>query len=389
MRSMSLKSRTLSNDQQGLVSIIVTMIILGIMVLIATSFTVIMNRERRQALDRQLSSQAFYAAESGVHDTIARLDSINGDITKCEDTPGKASGDNVLDAANQVEYTCVLVDKSPSELLIDPLGVDDSVVIRIETELPNINSILISWQDSSRDDGVTGSEFIPTSNTTHLLPQDGVSDADTAALTSNDGTGMIRATFMPLPTTLTRDNLIDAARTFFLYPREGVPSGTGSELINNGNRFIDGECNTNHPYRSFYPHYCNARFSPGPSGPLGGPTGVVYLRLQAIYKPVSVTIKAFDVDWETLELKNAQAVIDSTGKANDVLRRIQVRVPLESDFYYPDYAIESMDSICKRTAFPIGNGMSRNVELPNQGSDPSELDYNRALDQLVCNPQAP
>lgn len=381
MRYMSLKPRELSQDQQGLVSIIVTMIILGIMVLIATSFTVIMNREQRQALDRQLSSQAFYAAESGVHDTIAQLDSINGDITRCEDTPGKSSGNNILDAAGEVEYTCVLVDKSPTELLFDPISVDDSVIVRIETALPNINSILISWQDSG--EGGVGEEFIPASNSTHLLPQDGVNDPETAALTSVNGTGMLRATFMPLPPVLTRDNLIDAARTFYLYPREGVPSGTGSEFINNGGRFIDGECNTNHPYRAFFPHYCNARFSPG------GPMQVTYLRLQALYRPVSVTIKAFDVNWETLEIQNAQAVIDSTGRANDVLRRIQVRVPLSSDFYFPDYAIESMDSICKRTAFPIGNGLSRDVELPTQGSGTTELDYNRGIDQLVCNPQAP
>jgi hypothetical protein len=54
----------------GFVSIIVCMIIMTILSLITIGFAQIMAREQRQALDRQLSSQAFYAAESGVNDAL-------------------------------------------------------------------------------------------------------------------------------------------------------------------------------------------------------------------------------------------------------------------------------------------------------------------------------
>jgi hypothetical protein len=55
-------------------------------------------------------------------------------------------------------------------------------------------------------------------------------------------------------------------------------------------------------------------------------------------------------------MEGAQAVIDSTGKAQDVLRRIQVNVPLRatSQNELSDYAIQSTDAICKR--FSVMNG---------------------------------
>lgn len=53
----------------------------------------------------------------------------------------------------------------------------------------------------------------------------------------------------------------------------------------------------------------------------------------------------------SLGLKGAQIKVDSTGKAQDVLRRIQVRLPLNatgSQNQLPDNALQSTDSICKR-----------------------------------------
>jgi hypothetical protein len=46
----------------------------------------------------------------------------------------------------------------------------------------------------------------------------------------------------------------------------------------------------------------------------------------------------------------AQAIIDSTGQAGDVLRRLQVTVPLQASSrdQLADYVIQTTDSICKR-----------------------------------------
>jgi len=81
-----------------------------------------------------------------------------------------------------------------------------------------------------------------------------------------------------------------------------------------------------------------------------------YLRIRALYRNVALQVEGANAGGSQLELKGAQAVIDSTGRAQDVLRRIQVNVPLgaTSQNQLSDYAIQSTDAICKR--FSVMNG---------------------------------
>ena len=81
-----------------------------------------------------------------------------------------------------------------------------------------------------------------------------------------------------------------------------------------------------------------------------------HLRISSIYRDVSLQVSATNTSGGAVELKNAQAVIDSTGKAQDVLRRIQVNVPYgtSSKNALSDYAIKSTDSICKRYSVMTG-----------------------------------
>ena len=58
-------------DQRGIASLIITMVSMVIVTLIVLGFATLSRREQRQSLDRQLSTQAFYAAESGVEDARA------------------------------------------------------------------------------------------------------------------------------------------------------------------------------------------------------------------------------------------------------------------------------------------------------------------------------
>jgi hypothetical protein len=51
------------------------------------------------------------------------------------------------------------------------------------------------------------------------------------------------------------------------------------------------------------------------------------LRLNSMYQPSDITVEAYHGGTQ-LGISGAQAIVDVTGKANDVLRRIQVRVPV-------------------------------------------------------------
>jgi hypothetical protein len=72
-----------------------------------------------------------------------------------------------------------------------------------------------------------------------------------------------------------------------------------------------------------------------------------YMRVSSIYKDVSLVVRATDAADVPLSLAGTQAVIDSTGKAKDVLRRIQVHIPITPTGGV-DYALQTTDAICKR-----------------------------------------
>lgn len=375
----------LTHQQQGMVSIIVVMVMMGIMVLVATSFALLMRREERQALDRQLSTQAFYAAESGIHDVAAKISTFTSDVTNCND-PRVKNGNQNLDSAGVVAYTCVLINRSPDSLLYDPLPMDSSTVVRLESPTGAISRIDISWRDDSKSG--TGNKFLPAGGAngadSHPLPQKNIADARTANLTASDGTGMVRATIMPIrnPNNITRDQLVADAKTYFLYPKENTAAANAFSSANgasNNAYFLDGNCNSGST-----PYYCNTRIT----NLQGTNNGVIYLRLKSLYKETAVNIRIYNNGVQS-KIANAQAVIDSTGRANDVLRRIQVRIPLKGGFLVPDFAIESMDTICKRMAFSSSTSapdIEMPIEDPNTSNTVGNVYYNNSLDRIVCDP---
>jgi hypothetical protein len=93
-----------------------------------------------------------------------------------------------------------------------------------------------------------------------------------------------------------------------------------------------------------------------------------YVRLQSIYTTSSVTINT-DNGTGLLELSDAQVVVDATGKAQDVLRRIQVRYNVNtSGDIVPLFAVHSAGSICKRIT--VLGGVANTVS-PSVVSDPA------------------
>src|SRR5437762_1324315 len=61
------------NKDRGVASIIVTFMFLLVISLIVVAYGRIIRREQQQSLDRQLSTAAFYAAESGINVTVKYL----------------------------------------------------------------------------------------------------------------------------------------------------------------------------------------------------------------------------------------------------------------------------------------------------------------------------
>ncbi|MCA9327207.1 hypothetical protein KDA14_01640, partial [Candidatus Saccharibacteria bacterium] len=103
---------TTKKNEAGMVSFMITMIMLIVISLVVIGFTQVVNRNRREVLDRQLSSQAFYAAESGVNDAITKIKadvSSGTSPTKQTSCSGSDYPATTLNANPLVSYSCVLV----------------------------------------------------------------------------------------------------------------------------------------------------------------------------------------------------------------------------------------------------------------------------------------
>ncbi len=322
---------SLKDQQSGLVSIVIAIGFITIISLIATGFALVSRREGRQALDRQLSTQAFYAAESGVNDAIQKIKAGAANITDCDQVntinPAQAS------LGNELAYTCVLINESPTNLEFDQsAGVS---IKRVQAASP-ITKLRISWQSKNND-----KTFAPAGSQA-VLPQ-----KDYVANNSNkfpSTAPILRLTATPVPGGFTRQDLINNTQTLFLYPYEvNSPANPVQQPFQSGldtqGSIVSGNCHEDNDSLNL-PRYCNVEIT-------GLNSTLIYLSLKSLYTDSNVAIEAFGADGQ-LTLLNGQAVIDATGRANDVLRRIQVRVPIEETSDVPGFALQVTDGICKK-----------------------------------------
>lgn len=337
--------------QEGFVSIIIAMVLIAIISLVTLGFAYLAQQNQRNALNRQLSTQAFYAAESGVNDAVKNLSTI-GDVTSCDDTSRVGTG--TINATNNVQYTCVLINTSPDNLVYDSISDKESTVVRITTSTPVAN-IKFSWGDPA---GPT--MYAPTGTaTTFPLPNQptygGTCGTGCDAFTANypNTIGILRTTIIPTSAATSSDNLLNGAQNIFMYPASATTGNTGGNfafrsggaLSTEGN-FASGRC-----FSTNIPLACNVLVT-------GLNSSDFYIRMKAMYKPVKVYILAVDAANAPVKLQGAQAIVDATGRAQDVVRRIQVRVPLSPGYYFPEFGIESGNTICKRlSVFPGGTSV--------------------------------
>lgn len=341
--------RTTTIKQKGMVSIVVTLVMMIVLSLIVISFSQIMRREQRQSLDKQLETQAFYAAESGVNAAIKLLQTqiAAGTLTSyttCGTFPVASAP--TLDPTTNSAVTCILVNTSPTTLTYSPVPVNTAQVIPINTAAP-INYIEVAWQDPNAPAGAT---FPPVSAITPTFPSVGS--------WSSTGAGVLRIDLVPVTGANTLGpggNLYTQNQVFFLYPMTSLLANVSTSvvaapgLLNIADSSKGGitsiTCNT-----GSLPNYCLAHIPI--QGAYWAASTSFYMRIVPIYSSASVTITAYSTAATPapLALSGAQAIVDSTGRGADVLKRISVHVPLKPKAVsaIPNvYAIDVGTSLCK------------------------------------------
>jgi hypothetical protein len=331
-------------------------------------FATIARREQRQALDKQLSNTAYYAAESGINYLANKLRTSSlSDADTCR--AGNTAIAGFSNVGPNVQYTCALIKQSVDSVDFT-LARDGSRIVKLTSPSP-ISKIEIDWQDSE----VPGASIF--GNSGHYLPQTGL------AGTYADDAPILRTMILPLPNSFNSANINAWTRNYFVFPFTDPPPlsnndfGTANTTATNVS-FVDGYCGQNGT-----PKKCRAQLTN-----IQGITSsnTVYVRVKSLYRPSNVTIKSYDINGVQQKINGAQAVLDVTARAADVVKRVQAKVPIDSDFYLPDFALQTADSICKRfNTWP--NGISYTSINPGSGRHAdSPIDIDANIENQNCNP---
>jgi Tfp pilus assembly protein PilX len=339
------RTNQLHHNQAGLMSFIVAIIIMILLSLIVLAFGRLVRREQRQTLDRQLNTQAFYAAESGVNDAVNALKAFpaltSKDYDECTGPNSFVDDANALGAGlnpaidDPIVYSCLLVDNSLPELNYKEVATSQSTTVPINAAGGSpISTLEISWEDTAiKTPNLAGCPgFFPT-----LYPDNWPATCQI---------GVLRLELVPFTGARTRDDLVRQRAITFVSPQGSGGNAnlnfSGAAIDNQGLRQM-GDCSGGGPG----PRRCTLRITLD-AGAAGMQTG--YLRMRSVYRPTEVTIRAFN-GANQLELTGAQVQIDVTGRANDILKRVRVARPLESDGdLFPEFALQSKSTQCKRMA---------------------------------------
>ena len=322
-------------NESGAVSMITVIFIAVVLTVITTSFIRLTINEQRESIDDDLTTRAYYAAESGVQDAIASIKDGTVDDSRSEIcTPN--TGDGVLssDSALDTSYTCQLIDLSPNEYQAY-IEDGDSRTFKVQTETNSVDNIQIGWHIYGDSVNYDGTDVALRDNTELPIKSEWRDASDPTSILTYPA--MVRLQIFSVPEAgVTRDNIENYVS--FLTPHSAGSASIALPAFDGGVRPAD--CSLAAIDTGNY--VCNVTI-----------TGIddanrdYYVRVQSIYTGTNIEIQARDGSDNPLSIVDAQAVIDVTGRAGDVFRRVEERIDLSIDELWPDYAVLSAGDICK------------------------------------------
>lgn len=345
------------NKQQGAVSLFIVIFTALLITIITISFMQLMVRDQRQATYSDLSDSAYDSAVAGVEDAkralLMQQDCIGDSSTTCETIRGainahecstlttiletdgivkQQAGDEKLEQG----YTCVKITQNTDDYL-GSIDADSAAKLIPLQGTGDFNKIVVSWALSKNGGSVTlpdtgiislpkkGSDW-PESRPA-LLRVQLINGQDSFRLEQLDSSGY--------------------SNTLFLYPSKGgiVESGSIDFSLDGRRDAANGEPQ---------PVQCNEDVSSGAYackvtltiGRVVQPGSQAFLNLMSLYNATDYRIELIN-DTTRVPFAGVQPEIDSTGRANDLFRRVVSRVELSNTFTYPVAALEVRNNICK------------------------------------------
>lgn len=370
-------------NQSGAVSLFVVIFATLLMTVVTISFVQLMLKDQRQATASDLSQSAYDSAQAGVEDAkrLLLLDQAcrRGDApsgvncaaiasaltppagqaeTACDTLAnsgvvGETNDETIIqqsvgDNASKLDqaYTCVKINVNPADYKGE-VGVNESDVIPLQG-VSEFNKVELSWfsRDDIASDSTDPAIGFPSVGANVSLPPVG-------SRWAFNYPALMRTQLMQLGSGFKLSDFDDSqpgnksnANTLFLYPsatgltqKDFVLDARRSPLsapqqIKCNTSFVDGE------------YACTVTLDL--PAPIDGSTANrnAHLRLSALYNGAHYRIKLKNGGTD-VAFDRVQPEVDSTGRANDMFRRVKVRVELKGDFTYPQTAVDLAGDLCK------------------------------------------
>ncbi len=322
---------TINNNQNGFAAFFVTIMVMMIFGILILSFAQISNKAGVNALNKVLSTQALYAAQSGINNTYSVIRNYENQGLPVPQQTGSCTGPYYTGAdvgsTQNTKYTCILVNANPNTLRYQcPTYCPNNAIIAHIASVGNgIDHFNLSWTDANKNIGAcqSTSSFLPSSNWSNC-PE------------------VLRIDLVPFQRGVTNvSDLETNVRTFFLYPQN-----TASSYVNFGS-LTGGTA-------PIIPASCQGGSCTSTIGGLDT-SSTYYIRIQFYYgTPQTVDFNGYDASNNQIAFSNSQIQIDATGLSRTVLKRLSAYVnPLgtNSSPYSiplpPNFALQAYQSICK------------------------------------------
>ncbi|MEI6228577.1 MAG: hypothetical protein WCP11_00920 [Candidatus Saccharibacteria bacterium] len=367
--------------QSGSVSLFMVVFATLLITIVTVGFVKIMLQGQQQATATDLSQSAYDSAQAGVEDAkrailrykslcesavssvdcvaeysilnssncnqaVGQLDEINGDNEVKVQTGNKS-----LDQA----YTCTKISMETPNYM-GSLAVDSSKMIPLVGSAP-FQSIQIDWFSAKNLQNPSDTAEIPPIAATTELPDEwGINKPS-----------IMRAQFIQFKSGFSLSDFdSNSSNTLFLYPSSILASKV---ILSTDTRPSpeDGHSSAKtikkvHCTENIELYACSVVVDL-PVEVAGN--RVAYLNLASIYNNSDYRIKLLSSTGATVSFQSVQPEVDSTGRANNLFRRVVSRIELtDVDFPYPRAAVDVEYDFCK--AFTITNV----TQLSNGGCNP-------------------
>lgn len=386
--------RQAKRDERGFVSLFTVIFFMLLITIITVGFLRIMAIEQRQALDNDLSASAEAAAQSGVEDAkraILKYHSLpDGDPLKaqllaaltsnnCDALFTNASVRTALNLSNTGSindqpglnefYTCLSVNLNTPDYVGQASAGKSELIPLVPQNGDRFEQILVSWHLASQTIGNDGDgQPVNYAPGLQLPPVTGGANS----WSTRGYPAYLRVELYGYPNgNFGRSGIDTLSRSVFLVPNSSTnaaavssatpinvgtvdPRGMDQNKIN----LVGIRCSGTPPNVPLGTYACTARLELEASQP--STSNNYYLRVTPLYGSAHFRLQMIR-GASVINFSGVEPIIDSTGRASDVFRRIQTRVRPDNLSNLPEYAAESAGDICKTMQVSDGSYYQGNV----------------------------